>query len=432
MTNPLAQPLKLPCGALLNNRIAKAAMSEKLAGPRNESTAQLEAVYRRWGESGAGLILTGNMIVDRRGMEHPGNVAIDTFEDRVALQRLARAATAGGQHTWVQLSHCGRQTPIAINPEPLAPSAVRLGTDGLFGMPRPMTEGDILENIARTARAAQVVREAGFTGVQVHAAHGYLVSQFLSPRTNLREDAWGGSLENRARFLLELVRAIRTAVGSDFPLSVKLNSSDFQKDGFTLDECKEVVRWLNDESVDLLEISGGNLEQLVMTGAPADDNGRVRVRESTKAREAYFLDYAAAVVPVATMPLMVTGGFRSRAAMEEALESTGVDVIGLGRPMCADPDLPRRLLDSTVDHVPSYEHSLADQYDQEFGRGGGAAAQRGTGVLWFNYQIVAMSEGGSPRVDLSLTEGLELYTEHDKRVTAAWEGPRYERVTTGR
>jgi 2,4-dienoyl-CoA reductase-like NADH-dependent reductase (Old Yellow Enzyme family) len=428
VSDPLARTLNLPCGAVLENRIAKAATSERLADSRNNSTAELEALYRRWSESGAGMILTGNMMVDRRAMEHPGNVAIDGFEDRRALERLAHAATAGGQHAWLQLSHCGRQTLAICNPEPPAPSAVRLEQGDAFGMPRAMTEGDILETIARAARAAKIGHEAGFTGVQVHGAHGYLVSQFLSLRTNLRADDWGGTLENRARFLLETVRAVRAAVGPDYPVSVKLNSTDFQHDGYTLDDCKQVVRWLNAESLDLLEISGGNYEQMVMiAGNSASGDARPVVKESTKAREAFFLDYASAVAPVAAMPLMVTGGFRTRAAMEEAVTSGGVDVVGLGRPMCAEPDLPRRLLKGQTDGLRrDYEHELISQYDQDFGTGGVEAVKRGTSLLWFTNQLKIMGTGRTPDVALSLAEGLEQCAAHEKRLLANWEGPRYE------
>jgi len=428
VSDPLAHPLDLPCGAVLENRIAKAAMSERLADNRNDSTAELEALYRRWSQSGAGLILTGNMMVDRRAMEHPGNVAIDGFEDRGAVERLARAATSGGQHAWLQLSHCGRQALAICSPQPPAPSVVRLEQGDAFGEPWAMTEGDILEVIARMARAAKIGQEAGFTGVQVHGAHGYLVSQFLSPRTNLRTDDWGGTLENRARFLLETVRTVRDAVGPDYPVSVKLNSTDFQHDGFTFDDCKEVVRWLNEVSLDLLEISGGNFEQMVMiAGDSASGDARPVVKESTRVREAFFLDYASAVAPVAAMPLMVTGGFRTRAAMEEAVTAGGVDVVGLGRPMCAEPDLPRRLLEGRADGLRrNYERDLVRQFDRDVSSDGVEAVKRGTSLLWFTHQLSVMGKDRAPDVELSLVDALEQVADHEKRLLASWEGPHYE------
>jgi 2,4-dienoyl-CoA reductase-like NADH-dependent reductase (Old Yellow Enzyme family) len=153
------------------------------------------------------------------------------------------------------------------------------------------------------------------------------------------------------------VRAVRRAVGPDFPVALKLNSDDFRKGGFDNEQCLRVVQWLNDESLDLLEVSGGTYEQPRLLGAEGRAEDAVPVRASTRAREAYFLEYAAAIRKVARMPLMVTGGFRSRAAMEAALERD-CDVIGLGRPLCWQPDFPRRLLAREVDHVERIEDRL--------------------------------------------------------------------------
>ena len=364
MTDPLARPLLLPCGATLPNRLAKAAMTEGVADRLLRATARHERLYRAWSEGGAGLLLTGNVQVDRRDLERPGNVSIDASEPRTvsaeALERLARWARAGtvaGNHLWMQLAHCGRQSPWYVTREPLGPSAVRLDLLGNYARPRALTEAEIVGIIDRFARAAVIARETGFTGVQVHGAHGYLISSFLSPVTNLRADAWGGPLENRARFLLEVVRSVRRAVGRDFPVALKLNSDDFRRGGFTSAECLEVVRWLNDESLDLLEVSGGTYEQPQLLGVAGRAEDAMPVRPSTRAREAYFLDYAAAIRKVARMPMMVTGGFRTRAGMEAALEGD-CDVIGLGRPLCWQPDLPRRLLAREVDEVPRIEDRL--------------------------------------------------------------------------
>jgi 2,4-dienoyl-CoA reductase-like NADH-dependent reductase (Old Yellow Enzyme family) len=365
VTDLLAGPLRLPCGAVLPNRLCKAAMTEGLADPLLRATARHETLYRRWSEGGAGLLLTGNVQVDRTDLERPGNVAIDvsaaqTVSDE-ALQRLrawARAGTVSGNHLWMQLSHAGWQSPRYVTSRPLAPSDVQLKLLGNYARPRPLTEAEILDFIQRFARAAVIARETGFTGVQVHGAHGYLLSSFLSPVTNLRKDAWGGSLENRARFLLEVVRAVRKAVGADFPVALKLNSDDFRKGGFSNDECVEVVRWLNDESLDLLELSGGTYEQPRLIGAEGRADSAVPVRASTRAREAYFLEYTDRVRKVARMPVMVTGGFRSRASMEAALAEGACDVIGVGRPLCWQPDFVRRLLAREVDGVERIEDRL--------------------------------------------------------------------------
>jgi 2,4-dienoyl-CoA reductase-like NADH-dependent reductase (Old Yellow Enzyme family) len=349
---------------VLTNRLCKAAMTEGVADGYLRATPRHETLYRTWSEGGAGLLLTGNVQVDCHDLERPGNVALDptapgtvSAEARARLRRWARAGTVAGNHLWMQVAHAGRQSPWYVTRQPKAPSAVRLNLLGNYCMPRALTEHEILDLVQRFATAAMIARETGFTGVQVHGAHGYLVSSFLSPVTNLRTDAWGGSLENRARFLLEILRATRRAVGSDFPLALKLNSDDFRKGGFSHQECLRVVQWLNAESIDLLEISGGTYEQPRLVGAAGRADGAVPVRASTRAREAYFLDYAEAIRGVARMPLMVTGGFRSRVAMEAGLDA-GCDVIGLGRPLCWQPGFPRQLLGREVDRVERIEDRL--------------------------------------------------------------------------
>lgn len=359
----IADPLTLPCGVRLKNRLAKAAMTEGLADAQNRATARHAALYARWARGGAGLLLTGNIQVDRRYLERPGNVAIDGPQDAEAMRALeayAAAATGNGAEIMVQLSHAGRQTPVYVARTPVAPSAVAVDLPGgQFGAPRALTVEEIADVIDRFVHAASVCKAAGFSGVQVHAAHGYLISEFLNPRVNQRTDEWGGALQNRARLLLRTVSAVRKKVGSGFPVVVKLNSSDFQKGGFSFDDCLAVIDWLNEEGVDFLEISGGSYEQPRMMDidgmeAPVEE----RKRESTKRREAYFLQFAEEAGRVARMPLMVTGGFRSRAAMDEALGAGAADLIGLARPLCVDPDIPRKLLAGEIAAAPAFEKSL--------------------------------------------------------------------------
>lgn len=365
MPDPLAQPLRLPCGAVLPNRLCKAAMTEGLGDDRLRATARHERLYRAWSEGGSGLLITGNVMIDRWVLERPGNVAIDpgyrrSVDDgaRARLRAWADAGTSAGNALWMQISHAGRQSPRYVTRQPLGPSDVQLDLLGNYARPRALREDEILALVQRFAAVAVIARDCGFTGVQVHGAHGYLLSSFLSPVTNRRQDAWGGSLENRARFLLETVRAVRRAVGADFPLSVKLNSDDFRKGGFSHADCLQVVQLLNGEGVDLLEVSGGNYEQPRLLGVTGRSQDAVDVRASTRVREAYFLDYAAAIRRVATMPLMVTGGFRTRTGMEAALGTGDTDMIGIARPFCTHPDVARRLLQRDIDELPAYEHRL--------------------------------------------------------------------------
>jgi 2,4-dienoyl-CoA reductase-like NADH-dependent reductase (Old Yellow Enzyme family) len=349
---------------VLPNRIVKAAMTEGLADPAGRATEAHMRLYERWARGGTGLLLTGNIQIDLRSLERPGNVRIDGPQDREQmawLRGFAYAGRVGGGHIWAQLSHSGRQAVASCCPAPVAPSAVRM-VGSAYGdqpPPRALGEDEILELVERFGAAAATCREAGFTGVQIHGAHGYLVNQFLSPATNLRTDAWGGPLVNRARFLIAVLRAVRAAVGPDFPVGLKLNSADFQRGGFTHDESMAAIAMLNDEELDLLELTGGTYEQLSMLGARAETGAGARpLRASTVAREAYFAVYAEAARRVARMPVMSTGGFRRRASMVGALNDGTCDLIGLGRPLVTDPDASAKLLAGRIEETDRFEDVL--------------------------------------------------------------------------
>ncbi len=346
MTSP-HDPLQLPCGLTLPNRIMKAAMSEALANSAHSPDARLERLYRTWGQGGYGLLITGNVMVDRTQLGEPGNVVIEDDRDLDALTRWAKAAHDTGTPILVQLNHPGRQcNPFAIGHVPVAPSAVPLSLPG-SPTPRELTGAEIEDIIGRFITAAVVCESAGFDGVQVHAAHGYLVTQFLSPLSNLRTDEWGGDATRRMRFLLEIVRGIRARVSPGFAVAVKLNSADFQRGGFSEDESRGVVAALAGEGIDLIEISGGNYESPAMSGSAA---------ASTREREAYFLDYARTVRELAAgVPLAVTGGFRSRQAIGTALADGDCDVIGLARPTVITPDAAAEILSNRTDVLPTHE-----------------------------------------------------------------------------
>ncbi|AOL24312.1 2,4-dienoyl-CoA reductase [Erythrobacter litoralis] len=425
----LDTPLTLPCGAMLPNRIAKAAMTEGLATPEGVPTDALERLYGLWADGGAGLLLTGNVIVDRDHLERPGNVVIDREPDAamaLALANWAKAGTRGGNHLWAQISHGGRQVQKSVNPAPKSASDVQLALPGgQFAKPVPLTREEIADLVRRWAIAAKACRDAGFTGVQVHAAHGYLVSQFLSPRSNLREDEYGGSLENRARFLLEIVRAVREAVGPDFPVSVKLNSADFQKGGFDFHDSLAVVGWLEEASVDLIEISGGTYEQpklMGMEGMEAEE--KQDVAPSTAAREAYFVDFAKAMQDKVAVPLMVTGGFRSRAAMVQALEIGAADIIGLGRPMCLMTDAPRRLMEG-LEQLPRYEDEL-DMIPGWLGflkRLQVVKAVNGfAGMAWFYQQLWLLGHEGRTERGIAAFRAFMALEKRNREILAARAG----------
>lgn len=346
----LGDTLTLQNGAILKNRIGKAAMEESLCDENHGPSNALVALYKNWADSGAGLLLTGNVMVDRTALTGPNNVIVEDESNMAALKAWANAAKSGGSQIWAQISHPGRQVFAAVNAEPVAPSAVAVeikGAKGMFGVPRALTDADILDIIKRFATTASVMEKAGFDGVEIHGAHGYLISQFLSPHTNKRTDQWGGDIENRSRLLIEVVRAVRTAVGPGFGVGIKLNSADFQRGGFSREDAEAVIKMLNSEKIDLLEISGGTYEAPAMAGSTGDEPAR----SSTEQREAYFLDFAVKARAYAEMPLMVTGGFRSKAGMDAALESGALDMIGMGKPFSHNPQIAKGLLDGTVNDI---------------------------------------------------------------------------------
>ena len=338
----LAQPFALACGQTIRNRLLKSAMSEGLADRAGTATPELARLYGAWADGGIGLCITGNVMVDHRALGEPGNVVMEDDGQLDALKAWATAATRNGTQCWVQLNHPGKQAPKGLNRETVAPSAVPFRPDmqRFFATPRELTDAEVRGIIARFACAAGIVQRAGFTGVQIHGAHGYLVSQFLSPHHNRRTDEWGGSAEKRRHFALELLRAMRAEVGPRFPIGIKLNSADFQRGGFTEDESLDAIRALATAGIDLIEISGGTYEAPVMTGVTP----RTPVKDSTREREAYFLAFAAKAREAVATPLCVTGGFRSLDGMADALASGAVDFVGLARALAIEPDLPNRLL----------------------------------------------------------------------------------------
>lgn len=328
MKQALLGQLVLPNGVELTNRLVKSAMSETLANQHHAPSSDLIALYDMWARQGIGVLITGNVMVDRRYLGEPGNVVLDSEQD---LDRFKAWAQVGQQHgtpIWLQLNHPGKQMYRSINQTPIAPSAVPISGSAAsaFHPPKEMSLDDIQEAKEKFVTAGVLAKQAGFTGVQLHAAHGYLINQFLSPADNRRQDQYGGSLTNRMRFLVEIYQDLREQVGVDFTIALKLNASDFKEDGFGFEECQQVVKKLSELGIDLIEISGGNYESPVF-GSESDEG-------------ASFVTYAKALAQLTTVPIVSTGGFRQSSQMEAALED-GVAMIGLGRPFVLHPDLVR-------------------------------------------------------------------------------------------
>jgi 2,4-dienoyl-CoA reductase-like NADH-dependent reductase (Old Yellow Enzyme family) len=323
------------------NRIIKGAMSEALANDAGQPSQLHFNLYEAWAKGGLGCAITGNVMVDFRAKNEPGVVVIESERDLDQLKKWAEVGKRHGMVQLIQLSHPGRQCPKGLNKETVAPSAVpfspMLATT--FGTPRELREDEILDIIQRFATSAQICEKAGFEGVQLHGAHGYLISQFLSPLTNKRQDQWGGSIENRMRFLLEIYKAVRAVTSDQFIISVKLNSADFQRGGITEEEVVTVFKAIDEAGIDLIEISGGTYEAPAMAGAKAEKR-----KASTIAREAYFLDFAEKIRKEVKCHLMVTGGFRTVEGMNAALDSGACDFIGIARPLAVETDLTDRLI----------------------------------------------------------------------------------------
>jgi 2,4-dienoyl-CoA reductase-like NADH-dependent reductase (Old Yellow Enzyme family) len=382
----LDQTLTLPSGLTLPNRIAKAAMTENLADADNQPTGRHERLYRRWAEGGSGLLVTGNLMVDRRFLERSRNIVADRHLDVIRLGRVRQAA--GSTPMIAQLNHPGRQTNRFIARTPVAPSASgAVPMMGLFGKPRALAGEEVEAIVAAFGTAAALCEQAGLDGVQVHAAHGYLLAQFLSPHVNRRTDGWGGDVAGRARALLESVRAARAATGDRFTVAVKLNSSDFRHGGFTEDDAEQVVRLLVEEGVDLIEVSGGTYESPALFGIGVDA-APTATTGGGSVKEAYFAAFAQRARRAAPdVPIMLTGGIRTRAVMEALLDDGAVDLIGLGRPLAIDPDLPHALLKGAAGvELPSYTLPTV----------AGMAGES----EWYEHQIGLLGEGRDVRRDL--------------------------------
>jgi len=380
----IAQPLTLPNGATIKNRLVKSAMSEALGTTDNRMTERLPRLYHRWAQGGTGLLITGNVMVDRRHLGEPNNFALEDERDLELMQAWVQQGTANGTQLWMQLNHPGKQSPRPVNGQPVAPSAIALDPSlkAFFNAPRALAEAEILNIVERFGVAARIARKAGFNGVQIHAAHGYLVNQFLSPLHNQRRDQWGGSLENRARFVLAVLRAVREQAGPDFAIGIKLNSADFQSGGFSEEESMLVAEMLVDEGIDLLEISGGTYEAPEMAGLDA--------KSSTRIREAYFLQYAEKIRSRIKVPLMVTGGFRSVQGMADAISSGATDLIGMARPLAVYPELSNELLSGALSRVDIKRRLTGIKLVDESG-------MMETG--WYNQQLQRLGAGKDARPD---------------------------------
>ena len=385
----LAAPFELPCGVVLKNRLAKAAMSDSLGDGAGRPTDEQIKLYRRWSAGGAALSLIGEVQVDYRYPERPGNLVLRPGADDARLGRLAGVGSAHGSRIWPQLGHAGA---LAYGPvsRPAGPSAFDI--EGLRCDALTRSAVDALPLVY--ARAAAHARSVGFGGVQIHAGHGFLLSQFLSPLFNRRSDDYGGSIEARCRLLLAVVREVRAEVGSEFAIAVKINSSDRLEGGLDEDDALFAVSLLGDEGVDLIDISGGTY----FPGARASSDRR--------SSGPYFLEFARRARTVTDAPLMVTGGFKTRREAADAVATGATDIVGLARAMALDPDVAAKWLrrEGADPQFPRFESPSA----------GGITA-------WFTMRLAALANGVEDDFEPSLDEAIEAYEARDGGRIPTWQ-----------
>lgn len=331
----LFQPAKIG-NLTIKNRFVRSATAEGLADNEGKPTAFLAGLYRQLAQNDVGLIVTGHAFVHPMGRHSLAQTGIHRDENIPALKKLVEAVKGTGSQIMVQINHAGRQSrPGVLKEQSLAPSAVPFG-DGTYN-PRAMTEGEILETIEAFGQAAGRAREAGFHGIEIHAAHGFLISQFLSPHTNHRTDGWGGDEIRRRRFLLEVYARVREQVGRDYPVTMKLNSCDYLRNGLTLEESARIAAAMAKEGIDAITVSGGMLER--------DDMPRPKTWDiKSPEEEAYFRSNAEAIrKAVGSIPLILVGGLRTPRVMEEIIEGGMADFVALSRPFIMEPDLVKKV-----------------------------------------------------------------------------------------
>lgn len=319
----LFRPLRLPCGAVLKNRIVKSAMSDSLGDGRGNPTPEQHRLYQRWAEGGAAMALIGEVQGNPQFAEKPGNLVLKDSSPQAVFRVLADSGLRQGMPIWVQLGHAGAMAHPPIG-TPRGPSALDL--PGLSCAALSLREITALP--AEFARTARLARQLGFGGVQIHAAHGFLLSQFLSPLFNQRQDAYGGDLQSRMRLLLEVTAAVRQAVGSSYPVGIKLNATDQMEGGLHEAEVLQVIEALDHTRVDLIEISGGTY----FPGTPSSSD--------RAGGGPYFVEFAARARKYTSKPLQATGGFKTLQQAADAVQQGHIDAVGLARALVLDPDLP--------------------------------------------------------------------------------------------
>ena len=379
--NLLFTPITLPNGTTIKNRFFKSAMSEGMGTRDFQPKKNIATLYKRWAEGGTGLIITGNIMVDPKGTAEPGNIVFDKNSNMEILKDWAKQGQQHGAKVMVQLNHPGKQVPKTIAKETVAPSTIPLGNglNKLFSTPRALTTSEVEELVQKFVTSAKVAKEAGFSGVQIHAAHGYLISQFLSPHDNRRTDKYGGSLENRMRFLKEIYLGMREELGKDFTIGIKINSTDFKEDGLTEEDSLKTIIELANLGLDFVEISGGTYERPAMMGVTSKSTNQV-----------FFAEYSKKLKQKIEIPVVVTGGIRSINAMNTLLNDNTTDFIGIARPLTIDPNIPNKIKQGTYTIVETTRVSTGvKKLDKIFGSL--------LGIVYYQVLMQNIAKGKEPK-----------------------------------
>ena len=379
--NLLFTPITLPNGTTIKNRFFKSAMSEGMGTRDFQPKKNIATLYKRWAEGGTGLIITGNIMVDPKGTAEPGNIVFDKNSNMEILKNWANQGQQHGAKVMVQLNHPGKQAPKTVSKQTVAPSAVPLGNglNKLFSTPRALTTSEVEELVQKFVTSAKIAKEAGFSGVQIHAAHGYLISQFLSPHDNRRTDKYGGSLENRMRFLKEIYLGMREELGKDFTIGIKINSTDFKEDGLTEEDSLKTIIELANLGLDFVEISGGTYERPAMMGATSKSTNQV-----------FFAEYSKKLKQKIEIPVVVTGGIRSINAMNTLLNDNTTDFIGIARPLTIDPNIPNKIKQGTYTIVETTRVSTGvKKLDKIFGSL--------LGIVYYQVLMQNIAKGKEPK-----------------------------------
>ncbi|MEM6660813.1 MAG: oxidoreductase [Pseudomonadota bacterium] len=388
MSSDLFAPLELPCGAVLKNRIVKASMSDSLGDGTGHPTHGQIRLYQRWAQGGVAASIIGEVQATPDYAEKPGNLVLNAGSDMDRFSQLAVQGSENNTGLWLQLGHAGALA-FAPTSRPKGPSALDL--QGLSCGELSVAEiRDLPAAFAATARLAQQV---GFGGVQVHAAHGFLLSQFLSPLFNRRGDAWGGSIANRMRLLLQVIEAVRGAVGPAFVVAVKLNSSDQLEGGLSEYDALQVVAALEATSIDLLDISGGTYFPGAKNASDSAGSGP------------YFVDFARHARERTAKPIMVTGGFKTHAQARDAVATGAADVAGLARALVLHPDLPN-LWQAGQMPEPAFPRFTA--------------APEGGVTAWYTLRLTDIGHDAEGSDPADLTEALRTYEERDAERAKIW------------